>query len=168
MREVSLGNFGFLVAYLVPGSVALFGLQRFVPDSQAWLHASASDAPTVGGFLYVTLASLVIGLTVSTVRWMVIDRVLHLTGVRQEALAFAKLQQNLEAFVYLVEGHYRYYQFYANMAVSMAILYAAWRWTSRTGLSWIDLGFVAGEFVFLSGSRDTLTKFYRRASELLG
>ncbi|MCH7725100.1 MAG: hypothetical protein IH991_01270 [Planctomycetes bacterium] len=130
-----------------------------------------TDVPTVGGFLYVTLASLAAGLTVSTVRWAVVDSIHHRTGIRKPNWDYSNLEQNIGAYDVLVEHKYRYYQAYSNMLVSLVALlfarrYAAGFWTSPFG--GFDVGVVVLVLIFFAGSRDTLTKYYARGNMLLG
>ncbi len=94
MREVSSKNFGLLIANLLPGLVALWGASYFSHTVRIWLGASGATGPTVGGFLYVTLASVGAGMTVSAVRFLVIDRIHHWTGVRQPLSDFSKLRDS--------------------------------------------------------------------------
>ncbi len=68
MSELSEKNFGLLIAYVLPGFVTLWGISHFSPTVESWIASSQHGAPTVGGFLYVTLASLAAGLTVSEAR----------------------------------------------------------------------------------------------------
>ena len=83
MKEVSTSNFGLLIAFVLPGFTALWGAAYISPVLRSWLVGSGMTGPTVGGFLYVTLASVAAGLTVSTVRWAVIDTIHHWTGLTQ-------------------------------------------------------------------------------------
>jgi len=59
------------------------------------------------------------GLTVSTVRWMLIDTLHHLTGVPRPRWDFSLLQRHIDAYEALTENQYRYYQFYANMLTAL-------------------------------------------------
>jgi hypothetical protein len=68
MQSVSNDTFGPLIAYLVPGATALYGLSPYVPAVQSWFACTPGDAPTIGGFLYLTVAALAVGMTVSAVR----------------------------------------------------------------------------------------------------
>src|SRR5688500_13556261 len=99
-------------------------------------------APSVGGFLYVTLASTAAGLLVSAVRWSVVDRLYHRTGISEPHWEFAQLSDRLPAFLAVVDNHYRYYQFYANMLVALTFTYIARlialrHWPGQDG--WADL-----------------------------
>jgi len=107
----------------------LFG--DFVEPVRVWLSASATDQPTIGGFLYATLASVAAGLTASTVRWLIIDPLHHMTGVPQPRWNFARLPESLAAFDRLIDIHYRYYQFYANTLVALPFAYAGVRFGGR-------------------------------------
>src|SRR5438105_2045861 len=68
MQSVSNENFGSLIAYLVPGATALLGGSVFSPLLKTWFSFASEGAPTIGGFLYLTVASLAAGMTVSVVR----------------------------------------------------------------------------------------------------
>ena len=170
MSELSDKNFGLVIAYVLPGFVALWGVGHFLPTVESWITSSQQGAPTIGGFLYVTLASLVAGLTVSAVRWAIIDTFHHKTGIKPPNLEFSALDDKLQGFHGLVENHYRYYQFYSNMFVSTALAFAADASlpSNLCQVGWPALGFVFLELVFFAGSRDTLRKYYARAEGLLG
>ena len=113
MSTLSNQNFGLVIAYLLPGFVALWGVSYSSPTVDSWITASQKDAPTVAGFMYVTLASLAAGVTVSAVRWAFIDQLHHATGIVPPAWKFANLEGKLQGYLTLIENHYRYYQFYA-------------------------------------------------------
>jgi hypothetical protein len=171
MSELSDKNFGLVIAYVVPGFVALWGVARFSPTVASWIAASQATAPTVAGFLYVTLGSLAAGLIVSAVRWALVDTLHHATGVRQPNWEFANLDERLCGFLALVENHYRYYQFFGNTFIAAAFTYRAnliaeGRQIWRDG--WAAFAFVILEIILFIGSRDTLRKYYSRAERLLG
>ncbi len=167
MQSVSNANFGPLIAYLVPGATALWGLSRFSAPLRSWFAFTATDAPSISGFLYLTVASLAVGMTVSAIRWAAVDFLHAKAGLRAPDLDFARLGSNVDAFSLLIEIHYRHYQFYANMLVATAIAYACQRSTISVGPGWLDSGFIALETVFFYTSRDTLRKYYERSRQLL-
>ena len=171
MQDLTRDNFGLLIAYLLPGFVALWGAAYHVEVVRSWLESTPPDAPSIGGFLYVTLASTALGLIVSAARWAVVDRLFARLGVRQPAWDFDLFTERLAAYEVLVSYHYRYYQFYANMLVALASTYlsrllAAPAWGGRE--AWIAVGFLLVEAVLLAGSLDTLRKYYARTGALLG
>lgn len=170
MSEVSSDNFGLLIAYVLPGLVALVGIGQISPTVQGWLGSTPPNAPTVAGLLYVTLAATAAGLVISAVRWAILDRIFHLLGVKEPAWDFSRFSGRVDAFGALVENHYRYYQFYANTLVALVFTYLVRRGVSGiryASVSWLDLGFLGVAIVLVISSRDTLRKYYGRAGSLL-
>lgn len=169
MTSVTRDNFGHLIAYLVPGATALWGSSLFVPVLQSWFVATPPDAPTIGGFLYLTIASLAAGMTINAVRWAIIDTAHRLTGLPPAPADFSRLGENVEAYALLIEIHYKHYQYHANMAVATAFAYACYRihLGSQAHLGWPDLGVILLEIIFLAMSRDTLRKYHLRGSQVL-
>ena len=169
MQPVSSDTFGPLVAYLAPGATVLLGISEFSPLVRSWFLTIPENAPTIGGFLYLTVASMAVGMTVSAVRWMIVDTIHSLTGLRLPPLNFSRLDKSVDAFQLLIEIHYHHYQFHANMLIAAAIAYGCYRvkqgWT--TGAGWLDLGFIALEVVFFAASRNTLSRYYSRSQALL-
>ena len=169
MESVTNANFGPLIAYLVPGATVLAGFSQFSPVLRSWMGAAPADAPTIGGFLYLTVASLAAGMTVSAVRWALIDTLHSLTGLPLPRLDFSRLGKNVEAFGLLIEIHYKHFQYYSNMVVSAAIAYTCYRVKlgGMLPLGWLDVAFVVLEVIFFSTSRDCLAKYYARSQQLL-
>ena len=64
--------------------------------------------------MFVTLASVAAGVTVSTVRWLVIDTIHHWTGLPQPAWDFSRFQDRVGAYNVLNDIHYKFYQSHAN------------------------------------------------------
>lgn len=114
-REESISEFGLITAYLVPGATVLLGFSQFSPSLRMLFLATDKDMPTIGGFLYLTVGAFAVGMTVSAVRWMIVDLMHAATGLSLPSLDFTKLGNNVEGFRLLIEIHYRHYLFYANM-----------------------------------------------------
>jgi len=171
VKDISSTNFGLLISYLLPGLTALWGASYFSPTRQTWLGSRPSDAPTIAGFLYVTLAALGAGMGVSTVRWIVVDRIHHWTGIRRPDFDYARLEQNIEAYDVLVRHHYEYYKFHSNGLVAVVFTYLAHRtaigfWS--TPIAGADLGVLLLAWVLFVGSRDNLKNYFRRVEMSLG
>jgi hypothetical protein len=166
MRAATSESFGLLIAYLIPGFITLWGLSRFWPEIESWLGTSAAECETIGGFLYGTVAAIAAGLTVSTIRWLVIDPIHHWTGIKQPEWNFQTFHARTTGFEVLIEIHYRYYQFYANCLVAFLFAFMA-HWLSA-GFDWRELlVVVALTALFFAGSRDTLSKYYGRVATML-
>lgn len=169
MQRVSSDTFGPLIAYLIPGATVLLGASLFSPTIRFWFAATPSDSPTIGGFLYLTIASLGVGMTVSAIRWATVDQFHARTGLPMPRRDFSKLGKNVEAFSLLIRIHYEHYQFYSNMFVGMVIAYVCYH-INLGGIlpvGWIDLGFVILEAIFIATSRDTLRRYCERTQQLL-
>lgn len=168
MSEITDRNFGILIAYLLPGFVALTALAEYSEPVRAWLGTAAGTGPTVGGFLYVTLASVAAGLTVSALRWLILDTIHHHAGVPRPQWDFAALPANLPAFQGAVENHYRYYQFYGNALIALLLALPGpltRAFPANVGLATAAvLGLSA---LFFVASRDALRKYYTRTSAFL-
>ncbi|MDB5387807.1 MAG: hypothetical protein JWM11_3453 [Planctomycetaceae bacterium] len=170
VKEEVTPNFGLIIAYLIPGATALYGISYFVPTVHGWFGASPENAPSLGGFLYLTIAAFAAGMTISTVRWGLLDTLHHVTGIKPPTLDFAELSGSVDAFDYLVEIHYRYYMFYGNGVTALAFTYVLRHVALATKgypWGWGDIAFVLLEVIFFLGSRDTLSKYYRRTERLL-
>lgn len=170
MREISSRNFGLLIAFVLPGFTTLWGASYLSTTLRSWIMGAGTTGPTVGGFLYVTLASVACGLMVSTVRWAIIDRIHHRTGLPQPNWDFSRLQQHFAAYEMLNEIHYKFYQFNANALISLIFVGVSRR--IHFGLcskasGWFDAGLLVLAVILFIGSRDTLRNYYKRVSDLL-
>jgi len=171
MKDVSPGNFGVLIAFVLPGFIVLWGVSYFSATVRLWLSGGAGTTPSIGGFMFGTLASVAAGVTVSTVRWLVIDKIHHWTGIRQPPWNFSRLGRNVDAYNVLNDIHYKFYLFHANGLIAVVFVYVARRahqgiFTAPVG--WFDLGFALLSVVLFVGSRDMLRKYHTRVSQLLG
>lgn len=169
MGDLSGRNFGLLIAYLIPGFLVLLGVSTVSAPVDIWLSGVGTGGPSVGSALYVLIASVACGMTASVVRWAVLDTLHHATGVVRPRLDESRLADRLEAFDYLVECHYRYYQFYGNTLVATLAACAAWSFGPSRSVSAGGLAaLLALSAVFVAGSRDALRKYYAGSALLLG
>lgn len=161
-EENSLNNFGLVIAYVLPGFTALQGFPLLAAGATAW-GTGGDPNPPLTAFLSGTVMALAAGLTVSAVRWLVIDTLHQKTGLRRPVRDYALLERNVAALEYLDLVHYRYYKFYANMVVALVWSYAA----RDYALGWKGALSLALAVLFFVASRDALSKFYKRTAELL-
>ena len=167
MKDVTEKNFGVIIAFWLPGFLFLWGLSYSWPQVATWLaKSSASDAPTVGGFLYATLASLAVGLLINAVRWAIVQEVLlyGITRLRRPNVNYGNLTKEgvLSAFQGAIEGNYRYYQYYANAFVALVAAFGAY--VAHNEPSWWAWSLViVVALILLVASRNELNKFNERA-----
>jgi uncharacterized membrane protein YciS (DUF1049 family) len=110
------------------------------------------------------------GMIVSCFRWLLIDQLLKLTGVPAAVLDYRALEERIISFNYLVESHYRYYQFYANTLIAVLFAYGINRLLKTSSLLGFgtDLGVLILCAVLFAGSRDALWKYRNRSGQLVG
>jgi hypothetical protein len=171
MKEVTDKNFGVMIAFWLPGFLLLWGLSYSSPEIAAWLaKSSAADAPTVGSFLYATLASLAFGMMVSAVRWLIVDHLLHhITGPARPTFDFGKLKDKdaFAAFQGVVENHYRYYQYYSNTFIAIVVAFVTYIFvgSQRPSISiWVAV--IVVSLTLLLAGRDCLKNYYERVVEI--
>jgi hypothetical protein len=170
MPNITSRQFGLIVAFMIPGFVGLAGLAPLVPFVGEWLEPVNSGAFGIGPTIYALMAATAVGMILSCLRWLVVDHVLEWSGVRAPTIDFQQLGNHLEAFDYLSDNHYRYYQFYANTLVAILVAYPIDRLLRRSSLlgTPTDIGIFFLSVVLLLGSRDALSKYRSRASQLVG
>lgn len=164
-------QFGLLIAYVLPGFIGLGGVALIVPSVARWLQPFDFEGLSgIGPPVYAVLSAITVGMILSCIRWLIIDHAMFAIGIRPPQWNPAQLEAHLASFTYLVESHYRYYQFYANSVVALDWTYIAYRTMSAS--SWLgrksDFAIIALSAVLLVGARDALAKYYRRTTQLVG
>lgn len=160
-------QFGLFIAYVLPGFIALAGLAPVFPLVARWLHPFDSG---LGPPLYALLAATAIGLLLSCFRWLVIDHVHLLMGLERPDWNDGLLDERLSGFDYLVQGHFRYYEFAGNTLLAILFAYTL----NRLAGTWpflgigTDLGMVVLVSVLFAASRDAMAKYYTRTGRLVG
>ncbi len=170
MPETSSRQFGLIVAYLIPGFVGLAGVSPFLPIVGRWLQPVNQGELGLGPPIYALLGATAVGLIVSCFRWLFLDQLHHWTGVRRPEWDGSRLPKSLEGIDYLVQIHFRYYEFCGNTLV--VGLWAYWLNRSMGTLSFLgagtDLGMAIFALVLFAASRDALAKYYKGTSEMVG
>lgn len=166
MQENSPHNFGQLIAYLVPGFVALCGLARISPTIHAWLYEGTTQSATVSGFLFSTLAAVACGLVINALRWHLVDPLHYLSGVPRKSWDYSLLPQQIAACRYLVVHQFRYYESYANTMTAIALTGVITVATERVSVSQV-VAFLAVQGLLWSASRRTLANYHLRIAQFL-
>ncbi len=163
-------QFGFIVAYLLPGFIGLAGLVPFVPLFGAWLHPVSYSEASLGPPIYALLAATTMGMIANALRRLLIDHIHAWTGIVPPVWDDSRLEERLGAFNYLVENHYRYYQFVANTLIAVIWTYLINRFLGTSPfLGWgSDIGVIILCVALFVTSRDTLQKYYTRTGRLVG
>ncbi len=169
MIESSSKYFGLVVAYLLPGFIGLAGIVPLWPAIAQWFRPVSQGDLGIGPTTYAILAAITAGMIVSCFRWLLIDHLHHANGIRRPRWEDSRLGENLGAFNYLVEVHYRYYQFYSNCLVAIIFAYGVNRFLKASPLLGFgtDLGVAILCIVLFVGSRDALSNYYEGTNRLL-
>jgi hypothetical protein len=170
MKDVTEKNFGVIIAFLVPGFLLLWGLSYSRPELGKWLFdMGGKDAPVIGSFLYATIASLALGLLISAIREAIFDVFLYeVTRLQRPQIKSASLgnKEKLEGFKEAIENHYRYYQYYANSMIAIAIA-AAYYWRVKGLPSWtLTISVIVIILILGYVSRIELGSFNKRAADI--
>jgi hypothetical protein len=101
---------------------------------------------------------------------LIVDRIHLLAGVPGPVFNAQALEEQPAAFNYLVESHYRYYQFYANTLVALISTYSIYRVLRPSPILGVgtDIGILLVAAALFAGSRDALSKYRVRSKQLLG
>jgi hypothetical protein len=160
-------SFSLIIAFLLPGFVCVLGIMDLSPILARWLNSSAGTESSIAEVSYIVLCSMATGMVASAIRWLLLDSLLHCTGLRPPVLDFSRLQANLEAFDLAVLHNYRHYQFYGNSCVGLWALAIC---QLQTGTVWpplVWLGWVALQTVMLLAGRDCLRRYYDRIGQII-
>lgn len=170
MPGASNKQFGLLIAYVLPGFIALAGLTPLFPTVARWLRPVSQGDLGLAPPLYAILAATALGLILSCFRWFLLDQLHQHTGIVRPAWDDRQLAQVLGGFDYLVQSHYRYYEFCGNTLLALLAAYSLNRLTGTLpflGLG-TDLGMAFIAVVLFAASRDALAKYYARTGLLVG
>ena len=169
MLESLNRNFGLLIGFVLPGFVFLVGLVLLEESEtfQEWPQPLA-QLGQLGGFLFFVLASTAAGIVLSAVRWVILDNILHATGLEAPSLDYRNLESKQSSFMLLVENNYRYYLFYGNTLIGLLLIGVA-AISNQRELTTIDVvRWSALCAILFVASRDSLKRFYTRSRLLMG
>jgi hypothetical protein len=170
MSQTSNWQFGLIVAYILPGFIALAGTAPLLPAVATWLRPVAQGDLGLGPPVYALLTATAVGLFLSCFRWLSIDQIHCWTGVRRPAWDDRQLANALGGFDYLVQNHFRYYEFCGNTLLAVLWGYGLNRWMGTLPFlgAGTDLGMSIVSAVLFTASRDALARYYTRTGRLLG
>lgn len=170
MPDTSNRQFTLIIAYILPGFLSLAGVVPLLPAVGAWLRPVPQGDFGVGPTVYALLSAAAAGMVISCVRWLVIDHIHNWTGVNRSRRDDSRLAEVLNGYDYLIQIHWRYYEFAGNALIALLFAYILNRslHTLPTLGHGTDLGVVILSLVLFAASRDALAKFYRKTGLLLG
>jgi len=167
-------DFGVVIAFVAPGFVAFLAASYHLPTAGAWMAAASDKQQSVGVFLFVVLASLSLGLVVSGVRSLLVDRLICcrlLGGLRAPSLNlnWSRVDgKNLTLLLTIRDNHYRYYQFYSNSLVASVLWTLARTFSSAPALPWRFWTLVTGILLaLLLAARESWVRYVTAVNQAL-
>ena len=172
MTGSSARQFGLIIAYVLPGFLALAGSAPLIPAVSHWLTPvpATESGFGLGPPLYSILAAMALGLVLSCLRWVIVDHAHQWMGVQRPIWEDSQLDRVLGAFDYLVQSHYRYYEWCGN-----TLLAVLWTYGVNRALGTLpifgpvtDTGIALLVLVLFLASRSALANYYDRTRRLIG
>lgn len=166
-------SFGLSIAFLIPGVVGLYAVSFFAPAVQVWFGIATTGSTSLGGFLFVVLASIGMGVFISGLRWLVLERWLHFVPARPKNLddTVRRDEKCEAAYQDLLFRHYQFYQFYASMPFALGFAYLAWfvaECQVGARATWLLLLMVIADAVLLTSAKHAITAYATKVTGLLG
>jgi hypothetical protein len=164
MNGLTEKNFGYLIAFGLPGFLLLWGASYSFAEIAEWLaKAKTEGSPTIGSFLYVTVASLTLGLLLSAIRWATLEQIFY----RSDLLSYSsfddaelKIPETRVAYQMAIDDYYRYYQFYSHSLIAILISTGLYFCCSGPKISyWILISAACICVALLWKSYDEITSF---------
>jgi hypothetical protein len=179
LKELSSESFGLIIAYLLPGLVGLFSLSLWSYTVRRALEVFLTAQANFNLLLLVILAALAIGLLVTALRWLLLERLFSRANQLTPS-EFASLGsgEKFVAFVAAVDAHYRYHQFFGGMAIVIPVFYCGWLKNiilSENNVNAVNvfkvvlltLLLLGLEWTMILAAKDTYHKFVNRARNIL-
>jgi hypothetical protein len=149
MHETIPKYFGLTIAFLAPGLLGVYALSFFAPPVADWLALAPQQDVNFGGFLFALIASIGMGVFVSGLRCLTLDKVMPECPPTDYAkLADPDVQRVVE---FARVHHYQFYQFYSNTIWALALVFAAWWWTADPRPQWLAVGARFGALLVVGG-----------------
>ncbi|HEY3569226.1 MAG TPA: hypothetical protein VGP73_14945 [Thermoanaerobaculia bacterium] len=167
-------DFGVIIAFVAPGFITFQAISYHMPTAKAWMDAASNQEQSVGIFLFVLLASLALGVVISGIRALMIDkllrtRLLRSLSVPELNLDWSKVNEaKLPILLTIRNGHYRYYQFYSNTAVALSLWALSRSVAGGPGLNCYKWGIlVVTVIVLIESARGALEGYVKAVGQAL-
>lgn len=127
MKSVPDLDFGYFIAFFLPGALALYALGDVAPPVNRVFGGLFVKDQAVGASLFILVAGLMAGIVISSFRALVLEWFYKKAGIEMRPLNFAALAQKetYSAYKSAINATYRFYQFNANMGLSLGFFILA-------------------------------------------
>jgi hypothetical protein len=155
--------FGLMIAFLVPGFLAVWAISSLDPVAGGWIGTASQQQTTIGGFLFVVLASLGIGVFISGIRSVLEGMILNPGPNIDER----NRREHESVYKDLRDQHYRFYQFHGNTAISLALAYMILLGRDRVNAA-VTIAWLLAEIVLLFNAAKQIRAYRAKCLKLLG
>jgi len=170
LKDLTSTSFGYVIAFLLPGLICLYGLSFWFKEVPAILQPTSNPESSLGPSLVFLLLALAIGLFVSAGRWLLYEKFL----CKDKCFApqhFQRLRtpDQLTAFKAVVDEHYRYHQFFGGMTLAIVPGFGAWvrfHYSSCWRLALACAATIALEALLIKAGVDSYCKYIDRANDI--
>ncbi len=127
LKDLTSESFGLIIAFLLPGLVAIIALSFWSGRIKEVLKSFLSEKANVNLFLLVIIAALAIGLLITSLRALIFEKWARVAEPLS-ANDFAALASSdkFAAFRGAVDAHYRYHQCWGGLVIVLPVLYLGW------------------------------------------
>ncbi len=172
MKDITTTSFGLVIAYLLPGITSLYGLSFWFSDLEKMFRSFLTAESSVGLFLIVVLASLVMGLVVNSARWLLFERSESDSLQKEDLGNLGTDKVILEAYLARIDENFRYHQAYGGLAIALPFLFSGWLWNSWSSLSGLQIfrslvATFAIEVITVAAAFESLKRYTEGSREIL-
>ncbi len=127
IKDVTSTTFGLIIAYLLPGLTAFYGLSFFSARVRNWFDQIFAGKASGGLILFMIFGAIVIGLQLSAVRWLVFEEILC-RHCRFDVTALSGISDagRFAAYRLIIDEQLRYHQFWGAMSLAQPVLFWGW------------------------------------------
>jgi len=169
-------SFALIIAFVLPGLIALFGIATVNPTVLAWFTGAAAG-PTLVGLFFVLFAALALSLVISALRWYLFEQLAWLPGcpiVKAPPRFNQAKRVTCEAqFIDIRHQHYYYYLAHSHTALAIPIAVMAWmsgHWmtTPKPTAVMVVVLTVLGTVILARAACNAIVRHDERTLSLLG
>ena len=161
-------SFGFLIAYLIPGFVLVWGMGQALPELNEYMRLAIDEKESVlNGILGATIAAIVAGLLVDGIRCLTVDGLIKKLR-DDEKINYDRLSDPdcYQAHRGAINHHYRYYQYYGNILVASTLGLVVY--LINMGMSfWIFIVILVALYVMAHRAWDSIVNYNKKALQIL-
>lgn len=156
MESLKPFTFSSLIAFFLPGVVALSGMGRFFPTLGFEATLQHPNTSVTSAAILFVVSALALGLSISSIRSLIVDSVfVRIENAPKLDYSCLTTKDRMEVYLSIIDGTYRFFQFSANMGLSLLVLAAGrkeWAFGKDAEFSKSQAAIVITAFVLLLAS----------------